>query len=130
MKRSVQELTRPVFHREVDKAGTGLRGGDEVVRLLASRIDAHPLARFVAIYDHYGHTRSLDGGYVDPGLRGVRSLVFCFGRTWPGPACMALPPRSTGVCELSDRFVITFAEAPRPVANLAMERWAESIAEA
>ncbi|MGD2083034.1 MAG: hypothetical protein PVF91_08715 [Chromatiales bacterium] len=130
MKTSVQELTLPVFTLELSKTETTLSGIDDVVRFLTERVDAHPLARFVAVYDHHAHTRSLESGYVDPSIVAARSIVLCFGLTLPGPASMALRPRSMGVCEFADRFVVTFAEGPMPVANLAMERWAEAIATA
>jgi hypothetical protein len=130
MRRSVQELTLPVFTLEVDKTETGLRDFDEVVRFLKAQVEAHPLAQFVGIYDHHAHTSSLEEGYVDPAIRGASALVFCFGLTLPEPACMAVRPRTMAVCELDDRFVITFAEPPMPVANLAMERWAQAVADA
>lgn len=40
---------------------------------------------------------------------------------------MAVRPRSIGVVDLGDRFVVTFMEAPMPPANEAMEAWAKSL---
>jgi hypothetical protein len=40
---------------------------------------------------------------------------------------MATRPKSIGVVELADRFVITFLEAPMPMANSIMESWVMSI---
>lgn len=45
----------------------------------------------------------------------------------PGPEALALRPRSIGVAELADKFVISFLEAPMPVANTAMEQWAHDL---
>jgi hypothetical protein len=41
----------------------------------------------------------------------------------PNPQVLALRPRSIGVAETDRGFVITFMEAPMPVANAAMEDW-------
>lgn len=57
----------------------------------------------------------------------AKHIVFCFGITPPEPLMMAVRPRSIGVVELAERFLITFLEAPMPVANLAMEQWAKSL---
>jgi len=43
---------------------------------------------------------------------------------------MGVRPRSFGVAEKDDSFVISFLEAPNPEANAAMEEWAKSIANA
>jgi hypothetical protein len=39
---------------------------------------------------------------------------------------MAVRPRSIGVVEKADRFVITFLEAPMPLANAAMDGWVKA----
>ncbi len=40
---------------------------------------------------------------------------------------MAVRPRSIGVSDMGDRFVIIFMEAPNPVANEAMENWTKAL---
>jgi hypothetical protein len=40
---------------------------------------------------------------------------------------MAVRPRSNGVVEQTDRFVISFLEAPMPLANNVMEAWVKAI---
>jgi hypothetical protein len=57
----------------------------------------------------------------------AKNIVFCFGFTIPNPQVLGLRPRSIGVAETDDTFVVSFMEAPMPVANVAMETWAMAI---
>ena len=129
MKRSMSHEKLAVCTVEIAKDETSLQSLDAVVDYLRRRVEAEPLARFIAVYDHYAHTLSLPGGAVAEGILGAKNLVFCFGITLPSPEAMALRPRSIGVCELADRFVLSFTEAPMPVANLMMEKWAQALCE-
>jgi hypothetical protein len=127
MKQSVSQERLPICTVEIGKDETSFRHIDEVVDYLKRCIEGEPLARFIAIYDHYAHTMSLPGGVVAEGILAAKNLVFCFGITLPSPEAMALRPRAIGVCELADRFVVSFTEPPMPVANLAMEKWASLV---
>jgi hypothetical protein len=40
---------------------------------------------------------------------------------------LSVRPRSIGIAEYEDRFVISFLEAPMPLANTAMESWVKAI---
>ena len=42
---------------------------------------------------------------------------------------MAVRPRSIGVVDQGDRFVISFLEAPMRLANNAMDAWVKAIAD-
>jgi hypothetical protein len=57
-------------------------------------------------------------------IRAAKNVLFCFGLSLPSPEILGLRPRSIGVAELDDQFVISFMETPMPVANSAMEDWA------
>ena len=127
MRRSLSHERLAICTVEIDKAETRFGRIDEIVEFLRHRIESEPLARFIAVYDHHAHTCSLPGGSVAEGILGAKNVVFCFGITLPSPEAMALRPRAIGVCELADRFVLSFTEAPMPVANLAMEQWATSL---
>src|SRR5690554_4899904 len=102
-----------------------LGGGDH--RLPEGQVEADSRACFIATFDHLAHTRSLPEGEISPDILAAMNLVFCFGIKLPSPQVMAVRPRSIGVTELADRFVINFMEAPMPVANNAMEEWARSV---
>lgn len=56
-------------------------------------------------------------------------IVFCFGKELPTPEVLAVRPRSIGVCELEDKFVLNFLEAPNDMANKTMEEFIKSIKE-
>jgi len=112
---------------DLPKSEARFRSVDEIVDWLKSRIETHPMARFIAVFDHYAHTASLAEGVISPDILAAKNIVFCFGLTLPDPEALALRPRSIGVCELPDRFVITFLEPPMPVANTMIEEWVSSI---
>lgn len=127
----MQEHTRlesiPVFSLEMEKGETSYQDVDQIIACLKARIDAHEMARFVAVFDHYQHTKGLESGRIDPAILDAKNIVFCFGITLPDPQAMAYRPRSIGVVELKQSFVISFLEAPMPVANVVMEQWARSL---
>jgi len=45
----------------------------------------------------------------------------------PNPQVLAVRPRSIGICELDDKFIVNFLEAPMKPANDAMESWAKAL---
>ena len=90
MKRLVSHETVAICTFEIAKGETELRSLDEIVAYLRGCIEAEPLARFVGIFDHYAHTRSLPQGVVAEGIRAAKNLVFCFGITLPDPQALAL----------------------------------------
>jgi hypothetical protein len=124
MEALVSYETHPVFVLSIAKEETELDGIDAVVAHFRSRIDAHRCARFIGIFDHLAHTRSLPDGEVAEGILAARNVIFCFGMSIPSPDILAWRPRSIGIAELADRFVVSFLEPPMPLVNAAMESWA------
>ncbi len=129
MKQSLLQESYPVYSLEIGTDETSLQNIDEVVAYLKSRIDEHKIANFIAIFDHYAHTRTLEGGQIGEEILKAQNIIFCFGITLPNPEALAYRPRSIGVAELQDRFQISFIQAPMPVANVTMEEWAKSVSE-
>ena len=127
MKQFLLQEKYPLFTLEVGKRETSFTCVDEIIAFFKARIDEHEMARFIAIFDHYRHTQSLKFGQIGEGILDAKNIVFCFGITLPNPQSIALRPRSMGVVELENAFVIAFMEAPMPLANVAMEAWAKSI---
>ena len=127
MKHSLLQEKYPVFTLELEKSETPFTGVDPIIDYFKHCIDADRSARFIAVFDHYAHTRSLPEGEIGEGILDAKNIVFCFGIALPSPQVMAVRPRSIGVVELADCYVITFMEAPMPVANAAMEKWARSV---
>ncbi len=128
MKQTMLQEKYPVFMLEVQKNETPYKNADAVLAYLKQRIDEHKVARHIADFDHYAHTRSLENGEIADGIVAAADVVFCFGTHLPKPEMLAVRPRSIGIAEYDDRFVVSFLEAPMPVANEAMEKWVKGIA--
>ncbi len=118
----------PVFTIEIAKSETTYRNVDEVVEYLKTQIEAHPVAVYIGLFDHYAHTSSLEVGEIAEGIKDAKNLICCFGKALPKPEVMAVRPRSFGIADMGESFVISFMEAPNPDANAAMEKWVKSIA--
>jgi hypothetical protein len=117
----------PIYSLELSREETSYRSVDEIVDYFRRRIDAHRYARFIAVFDHYAHTRAFPEGIIGDGIRAAKNVVFCFGITLPDPHTLALRPRSVGIAETDQGFLVTFMEAPMPLANAAMEDWAKGL---
>jgi hypothetical protein len=127
VKQTLLQEKYPIYCLEMGRAETDYRSVDEIMDYLKGCIAAHEAARFIADFDHYAHTRSLANGQIGEGILAARNLVFCFGIALPDPHVLAVRPRSIGVAETTNGFLITFMEAPMPLANSAMEEWAKGL---
>ncbi len=127
MKQALLQERYPLFSLDIEKSETDYESVKEVIAYLKSLIDEHKVAKFIAIFDHYKHTKNLEDGQISEDILDGQNIIFCFGITLPEPQVMAVRPRSIGVVELKESFLITFMEAPMPIANVAMEEWAKSI---
>lgn len=127
MKQALLQEKYPVYVLEVGKAETPYADLEAVMGYLKGCIDAHKVAAYIAEFDHFAHTRSLSEGEIGPGIIGAKNIVFCFGIKLPKPEMLAVRPRSIGVAEYEDKFVISFLEAPMPTANEAMEVWVKGL---
>lgn len=127
MKQSLVQETYPVFTLEVDKGETTYDNVNGILDFLKEKIEDHRAATYIATFDHYAHTKSLTEGKIDNSILDAKNILFCFGFTIPNPQVLGLRPRSIGVAETEESFVISFMEAPMPVANVVMESWAMAI---
>lgn len=130
MKQSLFQEKYPIFTLEVSKEETRYHNVDEILAHFKTCIDEHERAAYISTFDHLAHTRSLPDGEVADDILDAKNIVFCFGIKLPNPQVMAVRPRSIGVCENRGGFVISFMEAPMPVANSAMEIWARAVRDA
>ncbi len=117
----------PVFTLEIQKSETSYQTIDAIFAYLKTQIEAHPVATYIGEFDHYAHTMSLSDGKVAEGILAAKNIICCFGKVLPKPEVLAVRPRSIGVAEYKDRFVISFMEAPNPDANKAMESWVKGL---
>jgi len=124
MKQTLFNERYPLFVLRFDRNETRYQSVDEICNYFRGCIESHRCGQFIAVFDHYAHTCSLPDGAVETDIRAAKNVLFCFGLTLPSPEILGLRPRSIGVAELEHQFVISFMEAPMPLANAAMEDWA------
>ena len=117
----------PVYTIEIGKNETTYANVDEILAYLKNKIETHPIATYIGEFDHYTHTVSLSVGEVSDDIKDAKNIICCFGKVLPKPEVLAVRPRSIGVAEMVDSFVVSFLEAPNSDANNAMETWVKSI---
>lgn len=117
----------PINVLEITKDSTIFKTVDEVLSHLKAKIDIHPVATYIATFDHFSHTSNLDDGEINRDILDAKNIICCFGKQLPKPTLLSVRPRSIGVAEMSDRFVVSFMEAPNPQAEEAMTSWVKSI---
>ena len=126
MKKSIFMDKYPVYSLTLQKSELPYTNVPEIIEYFKQKIEAHPIAKFIAIFDHYSHTKSLDGPIME-GLKDAQNILFCFGPAIPNTKILAARPRSIGVCELEDAFVVEFIEAPKEELHTLMETWVKDL---
>lgn len=117
----------PVFSLQLDKNETSFKNADEIVAHFTQLIQNHPIAKLIAIFDHYEHTSSIQDGVIAPEIKDAKNVVFCFGKQLPNAKILAVRPRSIGICEFEDSFEISFLEVPNEQLHAVTEEWAKSV---
>lgn len=126
MKKTIFMDKYPVYSLEIEKSEIKQKTVSEIIEYFKGRIDEHPIAKFIAIFDHYTHTKEIDGE-INESILDAQNIIFCFGPAIPNTKILAARPRSIGVAELKDKFVIEFLEAPKEQLHDLMESWAKSL---
>ncbi len=126
MKQTLLQEKYPVFVAEIDKNETDRKTLDEVVDYLKARIAEKEKVQFIGVFDHFAHTKRI-GGEIAADILGAVDVIFCFGIALPNPQVLAVRPRSIGVADMGDKFVVSFMEAPMKPANEAMEAWVKGL---
>jgi len=118
----------PIFSLEINKDETTFKTTDEIIEHLKNLIVNHPIAKYIAVFDHYAHTSSMQDGNIADEIKDAKNIIFCFGKQLPSTKIMAVRPRSIGICELKNSFLIDFLEVPNEQLHAVTEKWAKSIA--
>ncbi len=126
MKQTLLQEKYPIFVAEIDKSETDHKTLDEVVDYLKARIAEKEKVQFIGVFDHFAHTKRI-GGEIAADILGAVDVIFCFGIALPNPQVLAVRPRSIGVADMGDKFVVSFLEAPMKPANEAMEAWVKGL---
>ena len=99
---------------------------DEILDILKEKIDAHNVITYIATFDQFAQTKRLNGP-IREDIKAAKNIIFCFGKEIPTPEVLAVRPRSIGVAELVDSYVVNFLEAPNEQANVMMEEMIKSL---
>ncbi|MGE4502469.1 MAG: DUF6858 family protein [Thiomicrospira sp.] len=126
MQQTIFKEKYPIYTLTFTKLESKFDTVDAILDDLQQKIDAHPKAVFIARFDHYAHTKSI-GGEIGEGIFDAKNIILCFGMQLPSPEPVAVRPRSIGVTDMGDHFVVNFMEAPNPIANETMEGWVKSL---
>jgi len=118
----------PIHTITIKKTETKFDSVDEIVETIKNSVEAHPVATYIGIFDHYTHTTNLNESEIAPEMSDAKNIIFCFGKELTNPMVLAVRPRSIGVADMGEAFVLSFLEAPNPAANESMISWCKSIA--
>lgn len=126
MKQTLLQEKYPIYVAEIAKAETFYATVADLVAYYQARIAENPRVQFIGVFDHFAHTTRI-GGPIMEGMTAAVDIIFCFGFALPNPQMLAVRPRSIGIADLGDKFVISFMEAPMQPANEAMETWTRGL---
>ena len=117
----------PVFTKKIVFNKTAFKNIDEIIEYLHQKILAHPIAVYIGVFDHYSYTTSLESYEISEDILDAKNIMCCFGDKLLMAEVPAVRPRSFSVVLTKDSFVISFLEAPSPVANATMVEWVDAI---
>lgn len=117
----------PVYELTLPKSETTAASASEIISRLKVNVDDNPNVAFIALFDHFAHTKRLPEGEIGEGILAAQHIIFCFGIKLPSARVMAVRPRSIGVTEFADHYVVNFMEPPMPIATNAMESWVRAL---
>jgi hypothetical protein len=120
-----QKPKNSIFSLEVNKSSHYQTAGD-VCGYFVSKIENDPEAFFIGLFDHYEHTKAINGN-IAPDIKDAKLVVFCFGKHIPAPDILAMRPRSFGVLDMGDKFIVNFQEAPMPAMRDIMISWTKAL---
>lgn len=126
MKQKIFKDKYHIFEIVYEKNELTYKNVDEIIESIKEKIDANEIIAYIATFNQFAHTQNIKGE-INPNIKDAKNIVFCFGKEIPTPEVLAVRPRSIGVAELEDSFVINFLEAPNDQANIAMENIVKSL---
>ena len=116
----------PLHSLEIPKNKTNMANVDEILDYFKDKIIKHPVATFISTFNHYGHTKSI-GGDINSEILEAKNIIFCFGAAIPNTKILAVRPRSIGVAELKESFMIEFMHAPKEEIQDLLVTWSKEL---
>jgi len=126
MTRSILLDTHPMYAIEILKSETDVSNISEIVKYFKVKIEENSEAVFITVFDHYAHTKQLNGKILDTTLD-AKNLIFCFGHTIKNIEILAFRPKSIAMIETQNSFILEFLETPRPEVNAWMQSWIKGL---
>lgn len=126
MKQTLLQEKYPIYVAEISKNETQYQSVTELASYYQARIAENEKVHFIGVFDHFAHTTRIGGNIAD-GIQAAIDVIFCFGFALPSPQMLAVRPRSIGIADMGDKFIISFMEAPMQPANEAMENWTKAL---
>jgi hypothetical protein len=126
MKQKIFKSKYHIFEIEYKKDELEFNSVNEIISKIKTEIDEHDVIAYIATFDHYTHTKRINGE-INEKILDAKNIVFCFGKEIPTPEVLAVRPRSIGVTELVDSYVVNFLEAPNDMANVVMQNIVKSL---
>lgn len=65
----------PIYMLSLQKSEITYTNVAQIIAYFQAKIEAHPIAKFIAVFDHYMHTKSLNGDIME-GLKTLKTLFF------------------------------------------------------
>jgi hypothetical protein len=127
MKQSIFMDKYPICSLELKKDDISQKNTQEIIDYFVNKIENHPIATNIAVFNHYEHTKKLDGPINDE-IIDAQNVIFCFGAAIPNPQILAARPRSIGISEFKEKFSIDFMEAPKEKLTELMKEWVLGLA--
>lgn len=112
----------PISVAEIAKTETSYTSVAEIADYFRQKIETTDKVAYLSTFDHYAHTNSFSGE-IASNILAACNVIFCFGHAIPNPQVLAVRPRSIGIADLGDHFVVTYMDAPMKPANDAMLAW-------
>jgi len=116
-----------IHSKTINKTDTSFTNVTQFLDYFNDKIEKDSIAKFIGIFNHYEHTKSLESGEIADDIIDAQNIVFCFGQKIPNPLILSIRPRSIAIVENNDSFVISFMEAPMLPMNDKMVKWVEDI---
>ena len=126
MKQKIFKDKYPIFYKEINKKDCQFQSVTDFLDYFEAKIEAHERAPVIARFDHFTHTKSVNGD-INPDILDVQNIIMCFGWEIPSADPVAVRPRSFGITEMADKYIVNFMEAPNPVAQQTMIDWVNDI---
>jgi len=116
----------PIQSLKITKEQTTYNNVDEIINYLKNVINNHKIATYISTFEHYAHTKSIDGK-IQEDIKDAQNIIFCFGAAIPNSEILAIRPRSIGICEYENHFSINFMDAPKEELTMLMTKWVKDI---